>query len=209
VQARLCGVGGARLNDDRVGVPASGSLSRAARLNDRVWVFGYGSLIWRPDFPFAERRRARIAGWSRRFWQGSHDHRGMPDAPGRVVTLIRDPDMHCDGVAYLIEHAVFDHLDHREKNGYAREDVELLFANGAASGVAYIAHRDNHAFLGPASADTIAQQIAVSRGPSGSNVEYLYELARALRALDADDSHVFELEARVKSLAPNGHQPDA
>lgn len=133
----------------------------------------------------------------------------MPDAPGRVVTLIREHDAHCDGIAYLIEHAVFEHLDHREKNGYERNDVELEFGNARAAGVVYIAHQHNHAFLGPASIDTIARQILTSRGPSGGNVEYLYELAAALRDLDADDPHVFELAARVKLLEADGHSPAA
>jgi cation transport regulator ChaC len=172
-------------------------------------VFGYGSLIWRPDFPFAQRKPARVGGWSRRFWQGSHDHRGTPHAPGRVVTLIPEHGAYCDGVAYLIDHPVFDHLDHREKNGYERNDVELSFEDGRERGVVYIAHHGNHAFLGPAPIDAIARQIVASRGPSGSNVEYLYELAAALRELDADDRHVFELEARVKSLEADGHPPAA
>jgi cation transport protein ChaC len=187
----------------------SGSRTGLSETTNSVWVFGYGSLIWRPDFPYAERKRARITGWSRRFWQGSHDHRGVPEAPGRVVTLIPQPGAHCDGVAYLIDHPVFDHLDHREKNGYARNDAELTFADHAARGVVYIAHRDNHAFLGPAPIDAIARQVLISRGPSGSNVEYLYELASALRELDADDEHVFELEARVKLLEADGHSPAA
>ncbi|HET6470422.1 MAG TPA: gamma-glutamylcyclotransferase [Pseudomonadales bacterium] len=199
MQARLCGVGGAVLSDGDT------AASRRCEDTDRVWVFGYGSLIWRPDFPFAERRRAYVDGWARRFWQGSHDHRGTPDAPGRVVTLIPEPHARCVGMAYLIEHDVFDHLDHREKNGYARRDVTLAFDANRADGVVYIAHRDNHAFLGDAPLDAIARQILVSRGPSGANVEYLYELARALRDLDADDRHVFELEARVKSLDLDGH----
>ena len=192
MQARLCSVGGTFLT-------TTGS----------VWVFGYGSLIWRPDFPFAQRQRARIDGWSRRFWQGSHDHRGTPDAPGRVVTLVPAPGAYCDGVAYLIDHAVFDHLDHREKNGYERHDVDLQFADARAGGVVYIAHRDNPAFLGDSPSDAVALQILNSRGPSGTNREYLYELAAALRNLDVDDAHVFELEAHVKALEADGYSPAA
>ena len=199
MQTRLCSIGGTLLND------RLSTLSTTAN----VWVFGYGSLIWRPDFPFAQRKRARIDGWSRRFWQGSHDHRGTADAPGRVVTLVATPDAYCDGVAYLVDDAVFEHLDHREKNGYERNDVELRFARDRARGVVYIAHRSNHAFLGEAPIERIALQIQNSRGPSGSNREYLYELAAALRNLDADDPHVFELESHVRALEADGHQPAA
>ena len=72
-----------------------------------VWLFGYGSLIFKPDFAYLERRPATIAGWTRRFWQGSHDHRGTETAPGRVATLIAQPDAQCAGMAYLITPAVF------------------------------------------------------------------------------------------------------
>lgn len=168
-------------------------------LNDRIWVFGYGSLIWRPDFPFTQRSRSTVQGYSRRFWQGSHDHRGIPESPGRVVTLIEDRGATCAGIAYLIEHDVFDHLDHREKNGYERVDVTLRFEQDSAPGVAYIAAPGNFAFLGAAPMAAIAQQISTSHGPTGSNLEYLLQLAAALREIDADDPHVFELEALVKA----------
>jgi len=172
-----------------------------------LWLFGYGSLIWRPDIDFIDRRPARIQGWSRRFWQGSHDHRGMPDAPGRVVTLIQDGSATCDGMAYLVDREVadetFSQLDHREKNGYQRHQVSLDFhhTSESAEGVVYIAPIDNFAYLGPAPVAEIAAQIHRSHGPSGRNIEYLLELAEALRALEADDEHVFELEAAVRTLA--------
>ena len=152
-----------------------------------VWLFGYGSLIWRPDIAYRERRPARVHGLARRFWQGSHDHRGLPHAPGRVVTLVPEEGAFTDGMAYLIERHVYEeafaYLDHREKNGYARCEVMLDFldaAAGRAHGIVYIATRDNPAFLGPAPLADMAAQIAASHGPSGSNVEYLVELARAL-----------------------------
>lgn len=146
-----------------------------------------------------------IDGWSRRFWQGSHDHRGVPDAPGRVVTLVGDSPNRCVGAAYLVEHAVFDHLDHREKNGYQRIDVALDFDHARDVGVVYVAPEHNHAYLGPAPPAAMAAQILSSQGPSGSNVDYLYRLADALRELDAIDEHVFELEALVKAMATHGH----
>lgn len=163
--------------------------------HDQVWLFGYGSLIYKADFPFVMRRPARITGWRRRFWQGSHDHRGTLEAPGRVVTLVREAGSVCAGMAYLITPQVFDHLDIREKNGYRRVVAPIHFDNGDESeGLAYIATAHNAAWLGPAPEREMARQIAHSTGPSGPNREYLIYLANALRELGHEDEHVFSLE---------------
>ena len=69
---------------------------------DTIWLFGYGSLIWRPDIPHRRAEPAHLPGYERRFWQGSHDHRGTPEAPGRVVTLVELAGAVCDGVAFRV-----------------------------------------------------------------------------------------------------------
>jgi cation transport protein ChaC len=164
----------------------------------RVWLFGYGSLIFKADFPFIERRPASISGWTRRFWQGSHDHRGTAMSPGRVVTLARAPGAVCAGMAYLITPEVFAHLDHREKNGYLRLAIEISFDGGGSEvGLVYIASEENAAFLGEAPERDIARQIAASTGPSGRNRDYLTGLADALRALGKEDAHVFAIERHL------------
>lgn len=167
------------------------------RCDDSTWVFGYGSLIYKVDFPYLEREVASVEGWERRFWQGSHDHRGTPEAPGRVVTLVPSPAATCKGIAYRIEHEVFDHLDHREKNGYERHaiTISLLTAGRSVGGILYVARADNHAYLGPAPLPELAAHIAGASGPSGSNRDYLMQLAGALRELDDHDPHVQALEA--------------
>lgn len=173
--------------------------------HDSVWLFGYGSLIFKADFPFIERRPASIRGWSRRFWQGSHDHRGTESAPGRVVTLVPDECATCHGMAYLVTPEEFAHLDHREKNGYLRLATDITFEDGSVrEGIVYIAAMDNAAYLGPASELDIARQIAAARGPSGPNSEYLLQLAQALRELGRHDQHVHAIEAHLtKILAAN------
>lgn len=168
-----------------------------------VWLFGYGSLIYKADFPFIERRGASIAGWSRRFWQGSHDHRGTETAPGRVATIVPQAGAICDGMAYLITPQVFAHLDHREKNGYLRLATAISFDDASTvEGLVYIATEDNAAFLGPASELEIAHHIARSSGPSGPNTDYLIQLAVALRELGKHDEHVFTIEQHLRQLAP-------
>ncbi|PHV06766.1 gamma-glutamylcyclotransferase [Janthinobacterium sp. BJB412] len=167
-----------------------------------VWLFGYGSLIYKADFPYLERRPASIADWTRRFWQGSHDHRGTPEAPGRVVTIIPEAGAICHGMAYLVTPQVFEHLDHREKNGYLRLSTAILFDDGrSVPGLVYIATEDNTAFLGAASELEIARQIAQSSGPSGPNSDYLNHLAAALRELGKSDPHVFAIEQHLAALA--------
>jgi cation transport regulator ChaC len=169
--------------------------------HEAVWLFGYGSLIFKADFPWQQRRPASIQHWQRRFWQGSHDHRGTPEQPGRVVTLVPQQGARCDGMAYLISPAVFDQLDFREKNGYYRCVTDLRFSDQrSAEGLVYIATQDNPAFLGPASEADIALHINFASGPSGSNIDYLAGLAAALRELKAHDPHVFEIERALNEL---------
>ena len=174
--------------------------------DDGVWLFGYGSLIWRVDFPYRARQRAAVRGFSRRFWQGSHDHRGTPTAPGRVLTLTPEPGAVCVGMAYRIDAATFAPLDHREKNGYVRRRLPIAIEEDEGvrevEGVTYIAEAGNAAFLGPAPLDQMARHILGSSGPSGSNAEYVLELARALTELDVDDAHVSALERRLRELVP-------
>jgi cation transport regulator ChaC len=165
---------------------------------DPLWIFGYGSLLWRAEFPWVERRPATLRGFVRRFWQGSTDHRGVPGAPGRVVTLIEDTRALCHGAAYRIdpEHAprVLDELDHRERGGYDRLDIALDLDGDPASGLTYVATPENHNYLGPAPLVEIAAQVRTACGPSGDNVEYVLRLAASLREMDHEDAHVFELE---------------
>jgi len=166
-------------------------------LTDRYWIFGYGSLIWKQDFPFLDARRAWIEGYERRFWQGSHDHRGTAEDPGRVLTLVETPGGVCHGRAFLIEGDVFEHLDHREKNGYVRLELPIHFGGTTEFGLTYMAWPGNDAYLGDAPRDSMARQIRRCVGESGRNLDYVIELADALRAIGIHDSHVFDIERLI------------
>lgn len=169
-------------------------------------VFGYGSLIFRPDLAFERSEWARLPGWSRRFYQGSIDHRGVPGAPGRVATLLPDASDACWGVAYHLGAEVYDamleRLDRREVGGYVRLRVSLERRDGGelSDVLAYVATKDNSGYLGPAPLPAMAAQIAAAAGPSGRNRDYVFGLADALRSQGIDDPHVFDLEAAVRGL---------
>ncbi|GED21537.1 gamma-glutamylcyclotransferase [Halomonas halmophila] len=168
---------------------------------DAIWLFGYGSLIWKAGFDYLERRPASIRGWTRRFWQGSHDHRGTPDSPGRVATLLPEAGATCHGMAYRITPDVLGPLDVREKNGYLREVVTLRFNDGdTAQGLVYIATEHNAAFLGEAPLEAMARQIATAQGPSGPNRDYLLNLDDALNQLGVEDTHIRELAHQLRQV---------
>jgi glutathione-specific gamma-glutamylcyclotransferase len=112
-----------------------------------------------------------------------------------VLTLIADADAVCAGMAYLITPHVFDHLDHREKNGYLRHVMMIELGDGeVVKGLVYLADANNAAWLGPAPDEVIARQIAHAHGPSGCNRDYLTHLAEVLRELGEHDAHVFAIE---------------
>jgi glutathione-specific gamma-glutamylcyclotransferase len=177
--------------------------------DDASWLFGYGSVIYRPSFPFVERRAATLHGYRRRFSQLSDDHRGTPEAPGRVVTLHESEGARVRGVAYRLDaaaaRAILAELDVREKAGYVRRGIHIELDDGrAAPALSYIAPPGNGWDAGAETIETIAARIAASNGPSGSNVDYLLHLRDALRELEEEDAHVEELAARVSRLLMPG-----
>ena len=169
-----------------------------------LWIFGYGSLVWRPSIPFDESGPARIRGFVRRFDQGSTDHRGVPKFPGRVVTLLEDAEAEVWGRAYRVPDArredVLVNLDRREKGGYRRYVVEIELHPPSARvepGLVYVATPKNPHYVGDESVDEIAEVVRNAHGPSGPNDEYVLRLAEALRAMGATDEHVFAVERAV------------
>ena len=102
--------------------------------NSDLWVFGYGSLMWRPGFDFAEMQPARLDGWHRAPCVLSHVHRGTPERPGVVLGL--DLGGTCDGLAYRVPDMgwvkVMDYLRGREQVTmvYQERTVSVSLADG-------------------------------------------------------------------------------
>lgn len=176
-----------------------------------MWIFGYGSLIWKPGFDWLERRVGFVSGWRRRFYQGSYDHRGVPGNPGRVVTLLPADAAATWGVAFRIEgdeaDRVLAKLDHREKGGYERHHVPVFRGVPGQNtervvdrAIMYVATETNPNYLGPASPTDIAHQVRDAKGPSGPNTEYVMRLAESLRNFDVDDPHVFAVDSELRKI---------
>jgi|RhiMethySRZTD1v2_1073278.scaffolds.fasta_scaffold178883_2 cation transport protein ChaC len=212
------------------GTPWPTSASRQAgsgRDHHDLWVFAYGSLMWRPGFRYEEARRARLTGYSRRFCIYSVHHRGTPERLGLVLGLDRGGV--CEGVAYRI--AAPDvartrtYLRMRELvNGvyreafvpielepaagsdpsppHLREDGKVGHAGSDPGGVmalAYIVERMHPTYAGRLPLRLQARLIRSSRGVSGANLDYLVSTVRHLRELGIRER---ELERLVTIAGP-------
>ena len=172
-----------------------------------TWIFGYGSLIWRPGIVYAERIKAELPGWRRSFAQKSLDHRGTPDAPGRVLTLRACERTSCMGIAYRIESPnwadTLTYLDHREKGGYERIRVYLKVRGSLIQAITYIAPPGNPHDAGEESYEEIAQIVNQANGPSGPNTEYIWALAEAFQQDGIQDEELANLIGAMQRTKNN------
>ncbi|KAJ0062676.1 hypothetical protein NL108_004293 [Boleophthalmus pectinirostris] len=170
-----------------------------------LWIFGYGSLLWKPNFTYKSSTVGFIKGYKRRFWHGDDFYRGSKENPGRVVTLIEDEEACTWGVAFEVPgpqiEETLHYLNIREvvMGSYITEIVEFIPRERGQSNLfalVYIATPDNPRYLGPAPDIEIATQIASRKGTLGPNIEYLVHLANFMRLYcpGVEDHHLFTVE---------------
>lgn len=168
-------------------------------------MFGYGSLIWNPGFDYWESLAARLEGSSLRFWQASEDHRGTPEFPGRVATLVKNPEGEVWGRVFRVRgerEQVLAYLDDREKFGYERHFFTLRTVCGRSlTALSYVGSPSLTSFVGPECESETASVILKASGPSGANLEYLRRLHQSLTELGRVEPHVERLFRLVENTA--------
>ncbi|KFE36401.1 gamma-glutamylcyclotransferase [Thioclava atlantica] len=175
-------------------------------MQDTIWIFGYGSLIWDPGFDPAERLLARAPGWERSFCMRSLVHRGRPEAPGLVLAL-DEGEGTCAGLAFSVragqEAEVMDYLRKRElvTAAYLEREVALDLADGRrVHAVTYVIDRHHDQYCGGLTHEEQAAIIAQAHGGRGPNHEYLFNTAAHLHELGIPDPSLDALAARVREL---------
>ncbi|MCA1908327.1 MAG: gamma-glutamylcyclotransferase [Magnetospirillum sp.] len=152
-----------------------------------LWVFGYGSLMWRPGFDFVEARPALLKGWNRSFCLYSLHYRGTPDHPGLVLGLDRGGS--CRGVAFRVAAAkaaiTVEYLNERELVGYAYQAKTLKVTLDDGSKVpayCFVADRRHRHYAGNLELEHAASIIMDAQGCAGLNRDYLINTVRRLEA---------------------------
>jgi len=191
-----------------------------------LYVFGYGSLLWKTGFAYEKQYRALLRGYSRRFYQGNTTFRGTPALPGRVVTLMEDEGSQTYGLAFKVEGwpSIFDALEHlymREiENGYSFRVVTLEFLDTGEVGHALtcIALKHNIFFLGPPvdPASEICPSDFESRDQNQDQDQDQDRLQRSM-ALDivrargkagSNSEYILKLACSMRELFPNVEDED-
>ncbi|MEM9900380.1 MAG: gamma-glutamylcyclotransferase [Pseudomonadota bacterium] len=176
-----------------------------------LWVFGYGSLLWNPEFEVAERVTALLRGYHRSFCMRSIHHRGTQDDPGLVLALDAVAGGTCEGLALRVapgtEAIALEGLRAREliSSAYAERLVPLQLTDGrAVQALAYVIQTAHVQYCGSIALEEQAQIIARAVGGRGPNTEYLFNTAQHLDALGIQDAELDWLVARVKALIGGG-----
>lgn len=179
------------------------------KVSREYWVFGYGSLMWRPGFTFVERRRATLRGRRRAFCIYSVHHRGRPERPGLVLGLTTGGSV--TGVAFRVHEADWDvtraYLTEREQptETYIEAARPVKLDDGRmVDALVFLSDRSHPGWAGDLELDRQAALIARSAGVSGLNIDYLRDLVSHLREQGARDEVMERLLEKAEALHGDG-----
>jgi glutathione-specific gamma-glutamylcyclotransferase len=176
------------------------------RLNQDLWVFAYGSLMWDPAFHFAEVRRGRVSGYARRFiLKDTFGARGTPDMPGLMAALDEGPG--CEGLVFRIAADEAEHESgmfwRRELIAYAYSPVIAKVATvfGDVEALTVIANRDSDFICPGLTREEQVRYIATGAGFLGTSLQYIENIADHFRALNIEDAEVAGLLSDARAYA--------
>jgi glutathione-specific gamma-glutamylcyclotransferase len=165
-----------------------------------LWIFAYGSLMWRPDFHYEEAAQALLEGAHRALCLYSVVHRGVPSAPGLVLGL--DKGTRCEGMAFRVAaplvSATRAYLHRRENstNTYAAvmKPVKLLDgSHRSVDALCFLVNRYHRQYAGELPVERQAHIVRTSAGASGRNIDYVTNTVEHLRALGVHDDRLERL----------------
>ena len=164
------------------------------------WVFGYGSLMWQPDFPYIERRPALVRGWHRAHALCSTMSWGSPERPGLILTLVGGGS--CLGTAFRVAPGHWwrtrGYLRQREA-AYRHIQVTVVTPQGEISALTFVADPSHGRYIGRQNLDKSARMVAQGAGGKGTSRGYLAGTIAAIRAMGGQpEPSLLRLRAEVE-----------
>lgn len=173
-----------------------------------LWVFGYASLIWRPEFESVEQRHARVHGWHRALEMQSRINRGTPECPGLVFALVGGGS--CRGMVYRIAR---ERVEDELPRLWAREMPNSVYdprwlncrtAQGDVTALAFTLSRESPNYTGPMDDEQLLHVLRRASGRYGTTLAYVLETANALRVHGIRDRRIERVMALARRHALTG-----
>ena len=172
-----------------------------------IWIFGYGSLVWRPGFESDHQEIARLSDYARSFCMWSVHYRGTHENKGLVLALDHQEGVHCDGVAFRVGAAaapdVLEYLRARELISAAYIEIQCdieLQSGEVVNAYTYVIDPDHDQYACGLNLDEQAAIIARGHGSGGPNTEYLFNVASHLKDWGIADAELETLADKTRAL---------
>lgn len=182
-------------------------LENARQSSEDLWVFGYGSLMWRPGFEYVERRPARLVGAHRALCVYSFVHRGTPEKPGLVLGLDRGGN--CRGIAYRVAAArrttTIDYLRAREQaTKVYREAWRPVWLDddpqGSVQALCYVVDRGHRQYAGQLSLARQLHFVRQGHGRSGACRDYVLAAVKEIETQGYRDENLRKLAEQIRGV---------